>query len=264
MRWEGWEPKTQAAWGSQRDGAGRPASYVSLRGSSQAWRDGGQRMRTRLTFVVSGVRREADVHGPLDGTVEAVCVRAGVAERRAGRAVSTGQGVPCTHSLGHADRHTHIQTRTQPHTRAHSDTRMQTHTQTREHTQRRADTERSRHTSTHETRADKGTGRCGVSLLSPTVVLATSTPRPPRRCQASRLGPHPHLLLPWGSGRGLRDRLGVPSPTWASLFSCLKGPDGCSSRPESPRCLLSHLRRAVINAQTGWATAPGTQSALTP
>lgn len=86
-------------------------------------------MGTRLTFIVSGVQREADVHGPLNGTVEAVCVRAGVAERRAGRAVSTGQGVSCTHTLGHADRHTHRQTRTQPHARAHSDTRMQTHTQ---------------------------------------------------------------------------------------------------------------------------------------
>lgn len=62
--------------------------------------------------------------------------------------------------------------------------------------------DRSRHTSTHKTRADKGTGGCGVSLLSPTVVLATSTPRPPRRCQASRLGPRPHLLLPWGLRQG--------------------------------------------------------------
>ena len=129
MRWAGWEPKTQAAWGSRRDGAARPASYVPLLGSSQAWRDGGQRMGTRLTFIVSGVRREADVHGPLDRTVEAVCVRAGVAERRAGGAVSTGQRVSCTHTLGHADRQTHVQTQTQPRARGHSDTRMQTHTQ---------------------------------------------------------------------------------------------------------------------------------------
>lgn len=81
----------------------------------QVQREVRQRLCAGPTFRVRGVWREADVHGPLDRTVEAVCVGAGVAEGGRG-AVNPGRGASSTHPYDtstrtrrhrDADRHRH-------------------------------------------------------------------------------------------------------------------------------------------------------------
>lgn len=88
-----------------------------------------------LTFIVCGVRREADVHRPFHRTIEAVRVRAGVTEAW-GRGSEHQVGIPF--ALTQRDTHTHTWTRMQTlrttgvdrctETRGHKKTQTQTNT----------------------------------------------------------------------------------------------------------------------------------------
>lgn len=149
-------------------GQSRQASQLCLPpGQQPAVQKRGLGPWTHLTFAVCGVRRQADVHRPLDGAVEAIRVRAGVAESGAGSEDRAG-GLPHSHTW------TRSQTPTQEwecrHRRAHE-----------KHAQRRVDTEKSwtcRHADGRRTptRRRQETGAGGDCLLRPTVVLPQAHP----------------------------------------------------------------------------------------
>lgn len=113
--------------GSHRDTAGRPAKAASSPGQQPqrklaCYRQGPgvERWETghsgpHLTFVVCGVWREADVHRPLDCTIEAVRVRAGVTEVRSWDSECSA----LTHTT-HIHTHADIQTDRHEHTLGHT------------------------------------------------------------------------------------------------------------------------------------------------
>ena len=160
---------------------------------------------------------------------------------RVGQAVRTGQGAACTHTHGHThswdmqtDANAGVGTQTQKSTRT-------TCAETCGH-RKELDT---------QTHREQETAAGGDCLLSPTMVLATGTPRDcPAWCQASGLGPGPRLLLPWVLRQGptgilISERIGQ------MLFP-----------RREPLCLLSQPPHAVSKTQTGWPTALGTHSPM--
>lgn len=132
---------------------------------------------TRLTFAVCGVRRQADVHRPLNGTIEAIRVRAGVAESGAGSEDGAG-GRLHSHTRTHDSRDTQTDANAGVGTETQKSTRT-TCTETCGH-RKELDT---------QTHREQETAAGDDCLLSPTMVLATGALRLPSLVPGLRAGP---------------------------------------------------------------------------